>query len=147
MGLLEQSLLKPGKPVNDVVVRQLQAAAPRDVSDLLPHLEKRGFELAEGATLKLMERGDKEAQAMRTILEEQRKRISVTEKQSQQLTLGLFNADEVRQLEADRRHWERRLGDIERELASEPVRIRNVYVVKAKRIEPVGLVYLWPVTG
>ena len=29
----------------------------------------------------------------------------------------------------------------------EPERIREIYQVKAKRIEPVGLVYLWPVTG
>ena len=26
-------------------------------------------------------------------------------------------------------------------------RIRALYEVKAQRIEPVGLVYLWPVTG
>ncbi len=33
------------------------------------------------------------------------------------------------------------------ELATEPERIRSIYEVKAQRIEPVGLVYLWPVTG
>ena len=32
------------------------------------------------------------------------------------------------------------------ELQTEPDRIREVYQVKARRIEPVGLVYLWPVT-
>jgi hypothetical protein len=36
---------------------------------------------------------------------------------------------------------------IEEELKSEPDRIRGIYEVKAKRIEPVGFVYLWPVTG
>jgi SNF2 family DNA or RNA helicase len=147
MSLLEQSLLKPGKGVNDVVVRQLQGAAPRDVGELLPHLEKRGRELADGATLKLMERGDKETQAMRTILEDQRKRIVATEEKYKSTQLELFNSEEVRQLEADRRHWGRRLADIERELRTEPERIRDVYIVKAKRIEPIGLVYLWPVTG
>jgi hypothetical protein len=36
---------------------------------------------------------------------------------------------------------------IEWERATEPDRIRKVYVVQARRIEPVGLVYLWPVTN
>ena len=33
------------------------------------------------------------------------------------------------------------------ELKTEPERIRDIYQVKSQRIEPVGLVYLWPVTG
>ena len=36
---------------------------------------------------------------------------------------------------------------IEGELKSEPDRIRELYDVKARRIEPVGVIYLWPVTG
>jgi hypothetical protein len=55
--------------------------------------------------------------------------------------------DEQRQLEANRRYWGKRLEALEHELRSEPERIRQVYDVKATRIEPVGLVYLWPVTG
>ena len=54
---------------------------------------------------------------------------------------------EVSQLEADHRHWERRLKLSEDELRREPARIREGYVVKARRIEPVGLVYLWPISG
>src|SRR5262249_40001023 len=73
--LLERALLRPGPTLNDGVQRQLRAAGPRDVAELLTHLEKRGRELAEGATRKLMERGDREAQAMRAILEQQKKRI------------------------------------------------------------------------
>jgi SNF2 family DNA or RNA helicase len=145
--LLEQSLANPGQPANEVVLGQLQATGPRDVAELLPHLEKRGSELAEGAVRKLMERGDKEAQAMRAILEDQRKRIALTAERHRDTQLGLFNQEEMRQLDADRRHWDRRLADLERELTTEPGRIRAVYVVKAQRVEPVGLVYLWPVTG
>jgi hypothetical protein len=147
MQLLEQALLKPGQPANDVVLRQLQAAAPGDVAELLPHLELRGRELADGATLKLTERGESEAEAMRNILAEQKTRISRVAKQWQETTLYDFLPDEVRQLDADRRHWARRLLDLEQELRTEPQRIRDLYVVKAQRVEPVGLVYLWPVTG
>jgi hypothetical protein len=145
--LLEQSLLKPGQPANDVVLGQLQAVAPRDVAELLPHLDLRGRELADGATRKLTERGEREAQAMRTILQEQQKRIAATVEKSRVRAPGLFDQEETRQLDADRRHWDRRLTDIDQELRTEPERIRGVYVVKAQRIEPVGLVYLWPVTG
>ena len=33
------------------------------------------------------------------------------------------------------------------ELNREPTRIRESYSVKARRIEPVGLIYLWPISG
>jgi superfamily II DNA or RNA helicase len=145
--LLDQALLKPGQPASKVVLEQLKAAASRDVAELLPSLEKRGLELAEAATRLLTERGDKEAQEMRTILEGQKERIAAAAASKRDETLGLFNQDEMRQLEADRRHWQRRLTQLEEELRTEPQRIRGVYAVKAQRIEPVGLVYLWPVSG
>jgi uncharacterized protein YicC (UPF0701 family) len=117
------------------------------VAELLPHLELRGRELAEGATRQLAERGEREAQAMRAILEQQRKRISATVEENRDRTPGLFDQEEMRQLESDRRHWARRLRDLDKELRTEPDRIRGVYAVKASRTEPVGLVYLWPVSG
>jgi hypothetical protein len=55
-----------------------------------------------------------------------------------------FNDDEQRQLESNKRHWDKRLYAIDQELATEPARIRSIYEVKAHRIEPIGLVYLWP---
>ena len=58
-----------------------------------------------------------------------------------------FNEDERRQKENDRRYWERRLGELPHERETEPDRIRALYEVKARRIEPIGIVYLWPVTN
>ena len=63
-----------------------------------------------------------------------------------QLTLA-FAREELRQLEADMRHWRRRLDRFERDLEHEPVRVREFYEVRARRVEPVGLVYLWPETN
>lgn len=143
LALLEQAMLKPGKPINEKVRLDLQAAGPRDVTELLPELEKRGGQLGELAVRKLRDRGEKEAKAMQGILEDQKKRIAARSKEAQP---SLFE-EEMRQLEADRRHWARRLNDIDRELTTEPKRIQEVYQVKAQRVEPVGLVYLWPVTG
>ena len=145
--LLEEALRKPVQPPNEVILNLLRETGPRDVAELLPHLDRRGERLAEGATGALTKRGDDEAKAMRAILEDQRKRIAVAIEKYREMQPGLFNQEEMRQLEADQRHWGRRLADIDRELATEPERIRAIYVVKAQRIEPVGLVYLWPVTG
>jgi len=58
-----------------------------------------------------------------------------------------FNEDERRQKEQDRRYWEVRLGEVKQERETEPDRIRALYEVKARRLEAVGLVYLWPVSN
>ena len=63
-----------------------------------------------------------------------------------QLSLA-FAREEMRQLEADMRHWRRRLDRFERDLEHEPARVREFYEVRARRVEPVGLVYLWPETN
>ena len=130
--------------------KQLQAAAPRDVSELLPHLQARGEDYARDARKLLLDRGAAESKAMSEILETQRKHIidlvaqhSTTDRQ---LLLG-FAEDELRQLESNRRHWDKRLLRLDDELKTEPGRIRDLYQVKATRIEPVGVVYLWPATG
>ena len=36
------------------------------------------------------------------------------------------------------------LANVDGDLEREPVRIRDFYTVKSHRIEPLGLVYLWP---
>ncbi len=144
--LLEEALRKGVQPANEVILRKLQATGPRDVAELLPHLEKRGQQYAEEARVKLARRGEDEARKMQDVLETQRKRILATVEKHRDTPPDLFDP-EMRQLEADRRHWGRRLTQIEEELKGEPDRIREGYRVKAERVEPVGLVYLWPVTG
>jgi hypothetical protein len=119
------------------------------VAELLPSLQRRADELAGRAERKLAERGGKEAKEMRAILEQQRERIAKRKRDTEgprQLAFD-FNQDELRQLEADRRHWAKRLEALESELDGEPRRIQAAYEVKAVRAEPVGLVYLWPVSG
>ena len=149
LDLLEAALLPSGRPgVDPVIMERLQQSAAGDVAELLPILEKRGQDVALGAQMLLQKRADKEAEDMKEILEAQRKRLIETSRKysDSQLTFD-FDADEQRQLDSNRRHWEKRLRAIDRELATEPERIRSIYEVKARRIEPVGLVYLWPVSG
>ena len=154
LSLLDDSLLKVGGiKLTPEVIAQVQQAAAGDIQDLLPHLETRGAEYAIDAEQKLAARGAAEAQAMREILETQKKHIadklkSISKLDPKQLVLN-FGDDEhdLQQLESEKRFWAKRLEEIPKELATEPARIEGLYSVKARRVEPVGLVYLWPVTG
>jgi hypothetical protein len=151
--LLEESLLPAGRGrVTDVVERRLRGGVARDVRELLPHLNARGTELAAEAERLLADRGEREAKSMRDILQAQQKRIRETARKYDddpqfRLRFAGEHEEESRQAEADRRYWDKRLAAIALELDREPARIREVYAVRARRIEPVGLVYLWPVTG
>jgi hypothetical protein len=154
LALLDESLLKSkGVKLTPTVIEQLQKSAPQDIGELLTHLETRGREYAEDAEQKLAARGEAEAKAMREILETQQKHIESTfqriEKLNpQQLRIDFGDEeDELAQLDANKRYWSKRLEQIRDELKTEPKRIQDLYSVVARRVEPVGLVYLWPVTG
>ena len=133
--------------VPDQVRARLAASAQADIVDLLPHLEHRATEFAEQSKRRLAERSDAEQRSMIELLKRQRKRITeAAGKDDRQLVFD-FDEAERRQREADRRAWSRRLEAIETELETEPARIADAYRVLAIRVDPLGLVYLWPQTG
>jgi hypothetical protein len=149
--LLNQSLgSKNGNVPGDTIQNKLLNTAASDIEDLLPHLEPRAEELAADAIEKLRIRGEREANDLQATLERQRDRVQEQlvkyEGEFRQLTFE-FDDDEKRQLEYDMRSWRTRLEQFERDLESEPKRIQEFYEVRARRIEPVGLVYLWPETN
>jgi hypothetical protein len=138
MDLLEEAILfKVTRPVTDTVLQQLQACAPGDVQELLPHLQARGEQYAADAEKKLRDRGQAEAKAMREILETQKKHISQTvakhqETDERQLKFAFAgHEDELRQLEANKRYWVKRLASLERELQTEPDRASGVARLRA----------------
>ena len=140
-------------PVNREVEAQLQASAPGDIVDLLPELDKRAREHEATAREALRQRAHEEAASLKLILENQRaqirEEIKKLDKESRDNSQRLldFAQDERDQLEANRKHWDKRLPRLEEEIKNEPTRILEQYTVAATRIEPIGLVYLWPVTG
>ena len=149
--LLEQSLAgRPEWMPHEVIRTKLLATAPRDVEELLPQLEPRADEIAELAMRRLRERGEREARDLDVTLRRQRERIVEEldrhEGQYAQITLD-FDDDERRQLQTNMRYWRTRLDQFDRDLKQEPGRMRAFYEVQAKRVEPVGLVYLWPETN
>jgi hypothetical protein len=136
--------------VDEAVERKLQSAAPLDVADLLPHLQARAATVTASAKAVLGTRGRQEAEAMRRIIEDQRKRILARKEEVRrneaQLTLG-FDKMELQQMEEERKDWDKRLTAIGREVDEEPARILKSYEVQAHRVEPIGVVYLWPISG
>jgi len=136
--------------VGEAVERKLLEAASQDVADLLPHLQTRASTVTVTAKEVLNSRGRLEAEAMRRIIEDQRKRILARKEEVKrteaQLTLG-FDKMELLQLEEERKDWDRRLTAIGREVDEEPARILKSYEVQAHRVEPIGVVYLWPLSG
>jgi len=135
------------REVSPAILERFQAFASQDVAELTPHLERRAQTLGDRALRKLTERGQKEAKAMQQLLKEQRERILQQNEALKVQQLSLFAQEEVKQIESDRRHWQKRLEDLETEIETEPRRIEQAYQVKASRVEPVGLVYLWPVSN
>ena len=157
MDLLEEALNTHRQAPNDVIQRRLIAAAARDIEDLRPQLEPRAAEHAEAAKRQLAQRGEREERALRETLERHRDQINAElarhERDYTQLLLDFQGPDarqlreDTRQLDANMRHWRRRLDLFEQDLVREPARVREFYEVRVQRVEPVGLVYLWPETN
>ncbi len=146
LDLLESALVAPKEAVPDVVVARLHESIARDVSDLVPHLIERCRDAERSARTKLSARATSERDSMKALLEDQTKRLVGRREDTRQLGLG-FDSSEMAQLRANIRHWELRLQSLEQLRIDEPRRIAEVYDVKATRIEPVGIAYLWPVSG
>lgn len=147
LGLLDQAISTrgpraPAKKIQD----KLLGALAQDVAELRPQLEPRALELAALATERLKARGEREAKDLQEVLERQQNRVQkelARRKEVEQLSLD-FSDEERRQLEADMKSWSVRLDQFARDLRHEPGRIREFYEVRAHRVEPVGIVYLWP---
>ena len=150
LGILQESL-KPGRVstgIPEVARKRLLASLAQDIRELLPHLEQRGSDARADADEQLSERGRVESESLKKILEDQRRRVlgKYQSTEADQLLLS-FSEEEKRQIAADRRHWERWLASVDGDLLNEPQRIAEFYQTKSFRLEPVGLAYLWPVTG
>ncbi len=154
MDLLEESLNDSGRVPNEVVQQRLMAAAAQDIEDLRPQLEPRAAEHAAAAKQMLAQRGEREERALRDTLDRHRDQVEAElarhERDYTQLLLDFQGPDarqlreDTRQLDANMKHWRIRLDQFERDLEREPARVREFYEVKVQRVEPVGLVYLWP---
>ena len=147
MALLERALGCDSWAPGEVIRRKLLSAASRDVEELRPQLETRAKQMAAAAARRLAERGERESRELREVLVTQRTRVAAAlekhERQPDQLVLD-FSEPEKRQLQSNMAAWRKRLERFDIEIEREPGRVRAFYEVQATRVEPVGLVYLWP---
>jgi len=129
---------------------RLAASAEGDFARMWKHVRDEAEGRAHQAAQLLAARGEKEADDLRAILRDQRVAIE-KEVHSQ---LGLFpelDGEAQRrareQANAEREGMRKRLGRIEHELGAEPDELRALFAISLRRLVPVGLVYLWPVTS
>jgi len=134
--------------ISRTVQERLRERAASDFAALWPHIRDEADSLAHEAERKLTARGAGESDALREILMAQKSAIQKIIARHVQLALDFepSEADQREQFEQDRKHMEHRLAAIDRETATEPGQIAELYRVVLKRLEPVGLVYLWPET-
>jgi hypothetical protein len=155
------SALRQGISPNAGVRERLGRTVEGDITDLRPHLEARAKASEQGAIADLAENGRREAAEMAALLQRQidkvREAMQDKEPPKAPEQLEFFGPSEeeirsqhereMRQFEADRRSWDGKLLRLQHELKSEPEKVRRGYEVQARRLEPVGLVYLWPATN
>lgn len=144
---LDQLLSSEGvRAPNEAAQKKLRATLEDDLASLHPELDSRAREAEALAREQLEERAEREAKDLHALIVSQQKRIKETLEGRAQQTLQ-FTDDEKRQALAEQAHQKKRLVELERELVDEPNRVRGTYDVHARRVELLGVIYLWPVTG
>ena len=158
--------------ITDIKRQELLAAADQDIRELQVHLEKKAIDLETTVRNELARAGEKEAENTLKLLEDQDKRIDKTladrereeavakaKAREREAKAGpmlfdiaeeskpLYDERARRERAAEKRAMEKRKRDIQREILEEPDRIRGRYAVQTVRLEPVGIVYLWPEMG
>jgi hypothetical protein len=137
--------LRHASDAEPAIAAHATAHAMRDVTELRPVLEARAAARAEKVAGELTRRAESEARGLETLLRQRIARILRERGQDDgQLSL-LLDPMEARQRAADRRSWDRAATRLDDELVRQPERLRAGARIHATRLEPIGLVYLWPV--
>ncbi|MDY0001367.1 MAG: DISARM system SNF2-like helicase DrmD [Polyangia bacterium] len=132
--------------ISPAIQAKLQAATPSVFAQLWPQIREEADSLAHDAETKLRARAQEEAASLRRILEAQKAGISKEMKGADQLALHFTDSEKEQreQLEQNLAYWRERLSRIDHEIEHEPPQLEALYEVALRRLEPVGLVYLWP---
>ncbi len=141
-----EGALREAREAPRPAVARIQVLIGKDIADLTPKLDEIAAERLITVGAQLARRGEEEARSLSGLLEQQQKSIGKAAQKHDLDQPELF-PEERRERQADRRHWDARLARLEKERQVEPGRLRESYKVRAHRLEPVGLVYLWPVSG
>lgn len=136
--------------ISSVARQTVIEAAPTLFGQLWPFVEAEADARAQEALLDLERRGLEEADQLEEILRRQRNAIEeeldLKVGQTAAFQFEDLTRAEQRQAEADRAYMKQRLQAIEHEIQEEPEDLKSLYRVSLRRLEPVGLVVLWPKT-
>lgn len=151
LDLLERALSAANeRKINESVYSNLKQSIAKDTTDLLGALEERALDAIEDARHKLDQRGKKESDELRKIIAGQislvEKEISAARNESDPQMIFEFK-EEQDQFKRNKKLWEKRLEELKSEVEIEPKRVEERYQIRAQRVEPVGIVYLWPIAG
>lgn len=129
--------------VPDSAIARFTPTIREDVADLRAALEAHAQSRRTEVEKELMQRGKEEASALRSLLKGQIDRIRSEQKKDDRQLILEFDEQQTRQRDADRKSWEKKLERLTHDLETEPERLRNSFDIRAARIEPLGMVYLW----
>ena len=145
---LDELLVKADafRDVPEVILSQIKKSAAADYKELWKSVEEEAEAKTKEALNLLIRRGEEEASALVKILEVQQKAIQKRVNKQVEMDFGDSNRDkrEKTQYENDLKHMKHRLNQIETEITTEPAELRSLYEIELRRVQPVGLVYLWP---
>lgn len=130
------TLAKVPEKVQDMLKKQ----AAQHYVELWPHVEQEADARAHDAESKLQRRGRAESKALEKIIRDQIRLADQT--LDKQLAFQFTEAERER----DRKYIAGRRETLALEATEEPKAIIASYEVLRRRVEPVGLVYLWPTT-
>lgn len=137
---LQEAIQSSSRP-NEALCDEYRNRAATDAQSLRQIAEQRAQENEENVRKELTENGEAQARSLKALLEQQRDRI-LEQQGEAQLEFDLEDEREQRRL--DKLNWEKRLQELDIEIKTEPDLVRQKHIVNARRIEPVGIVYLLP---
>ena len=126
---------------NREVQEQYRGRAANDAKQMRPLVEDLAKVVEVDVKGNLLNNGDVQAASIEKLLLAQKDSILSKLEGTQ---LELLDPAEKEQRNLDEAHWQRRLSTIDEELVTEPDRVRERFAVTARRLEPIGLVYLLP---
>jgi ERCC4-related helicase len=128
------------------VQAEFRGRAKSDAEALRPLLTERAEAIEGKAREELASIGEEHAVSLERLLKGQKDTLlREIAKPSLQVQLSLdLDPEGAEQRRQDEDYWRQRLGVIDIEIEQQPELIRRAYQINARRLEPVGLVYLLP---
>jgi len=126
------------------VQQMLRNQADQHFLELWPHVEQEGDAQAHDAKSQLSRRGRSEAAALTKIIQAQMSLADKTINTQPELPFEPSERAQREQYERTQKYLIQRRKVLDTEVVEEPKAIIKSYEVLRRRIEPVGLVYLWP---